>query len=138
MSSKQRALICWVGGNDLKAVSGGEIGPIMSMLTAEKFDRVDLLCSYPPDRVEPYLAWLRKRVDLPVQAYHETLRSPVHFGDIYQSASKHLQRLFAARMDLSILLSPGTPAMQAVWILLGKTSYPATFSNPRLSKVCSR
>ncbi|UVM39524.1 sigma 54-interacting transcriptional regulator [Pseudomonas sp. B21-017] len=134
MSNKQRALICWAGGNDLKAVNGGEIGPIMSTLMAEKFDRVDLLCSYPPDRVEPYLAWLRKRVDLPVQAYHETLSSPVHFGDIYQSASKHLQRLSAARMDLSILLSPGTPAMQAVWILLGKTSYPATFYQSSLEQ----
>ena len=29
--------------------------------------------------------------------------------------------------ELSILLTPGTPAMAAVWILLGKSRYPATF-----------
>lgn len=134
MSSTQRALICWVGGNDLKAVSGNGVGPILSTLRAESFDRVELLCSYPPEHVEPYLAWLREHVDLQVEAYHEFLRSPVHFGDIYQSASKHLERLSASRVALSILLSPGTPAMQAVWILLGKTRYPATFYQSSLEQ----
>ena len=29
--------------------------------------------------------------------------------------------------ELSILLSPGTPAMAAIWVLLGKTKYPGRF-----------
>jgi len=33
----------------------------------------------------------------------------------------------AAGLELSILLSPGTPAMAAVWVLLGKSKYPAKF-----------
>ena len=31
------------------------------------------------------------------------------------------------KYETSILLSPGTPAMAAVWVLLGKTKYPARF-----------
>ncbi len=134
MSKKPRVLTCWVGGNDLKAVNDSEVGPILSTLRVASFDRVELLCSYPVERVEPYLAWLRERVDIPVEAHYESLSSPVHFGEIYQAANKHLERLSASRADLSILLSPGTPAMQAVWILLGKTRYPATFYQSSLEQ----
>lgn len=134
MSKKPQILVCWVGGNDLKAAVGSEVGPIFSTLQAASFHRVELLCSYPAERVEPYLAWLRKHVALPVEAQYESLSSPVHFGEIYQAASKLLDRLSASHADLSILLSPGTPAMQAVWILLGKTRYPATFYQSSLEQ----
>jgi hypothetical protein len=33
----------------------------------------------------------------------------------------------AAGAERCIHLSPGTPAMTAVWVLLGKSRYPATF-----------
>ena len=64
---------------------------------------------------------------MPITAYYEKLSSPVHLGEIYQAANQHSKHLSVPGAQLSILLSPGTPAMQAVWILLGKTRYPATF-----------
>lgn len=131
---KQRVLASWVGGNDLNAISGGEAGPILSTLKALPTDSVQLLCSYPSARVEPYLAWLREQIDVPITAYYEKLSSPVHFGEIYQAANQHLKRLSVPGAQLSILLSPGTPAMQAVWILLGKTRYPATFYQSSLEQ----
>ena len=120
MAKKQNVLLCWVGGNDLKAPSGSDVGPVLSTLKAESFDQVELLSSYPAAQVEPYLAWLREQVNSQINLSYESLRSPVHFGDIYQAANAHLKRLHAPGTQLSILLSPGTPAMQAVWILLGK------------------
>ncbi|MBF7728586.1 sigma 54-interacting transcriptional regulator [Pseudomonas sp. N040] len=134
MIIKQRVLVCWVGGNDLKAASGGEAGPILSTLRTVSVDNVQLLCSYPTERVEPYLEWLHEQVDVPITAHYVSLSSPVHFGEIYQAASKHLKQLSAPGNKLSILLSPGTPAMQAVWILLGKTRYPATFYQSSLEQ----
>ncbi|MBX9756609.1 MAG: sigma-54 dependent transcriptional regulator [Pseudomonadaceae bacterium] len=134
MVKKQRVLVSWVGGNDLKAVAGVEAGPILSTLNTVSFDSVELLCSYPAERVEPYLAWLRQQVDVPITAHYVSLSSPVHFGEIYQAASQHLKRLSTSGNQLSILLSPGTPAMQAVWILLGKTRYPATFYQSSLEQ----
>lgn len=134
MSRKQRLLICWVGGNDLKSPEGGEVGPILSTLRSASFDRVELLSSYPAERVEPYLAWLKAGVDIGIELHYESLSSPVHFGEIYKAANKHLERLSSPRTDLSILISPGTPAMQAIWILLGKTRYPATFYQSSLEQ----
>jgi hypothetical protein len=121
--NKQRVLASWVGGNDLKAVAGAEAeaGPILATLNTVSFDSVELLCSYPAELVESYLTWLRQQVDVPITAHYASLSSPVHFGEIYQAASQHLKRLSTSANQLSILLSPGTPAMQAVWILLGKT-----------------
>jgi DNA-binding NtrC family response regulator len=134
VSKKQRVLTCWVGGNDLKAPGGGEVGPILSTLRSASFDRVELLSSYPAERVEPYLAWLKASVSIGIELHYESLSSPVHFGEIYKAANKHLERLSSPRTDLSILISPGTPAMQAIWILLGKTRYPATFYQSSLEQ----
>jgi transcriptional regulator with PAS, ATPase and Fis domain len=134
VAKKQRVLACWVGGNDLKAVEGNMAGPILSALRTVSFDSVELLCSYPAERLESYLAWLSEQTDVPIRAHHEVLSTPVHFGEIYQAANKHLKRLATSDAQLSILLSPGTPAMQAVWILLGKTRYPATFYQSSLEQ----
>ncbi|WP_312381499.1 sigma-54 interaction domain-containing protein [Stutzerimonas balearica] len=138
MVNKQRVLVSWVGGNDLKAVAvavaDAEAGPILATLNTVSVDSVELLCSYSAERVEPYLTWLRKQVDVPITAHYVCLSSPVHFGEIYQAASQHLKRLNTPANQLSILLSPGTPAMQAVWILLGKTRYPATFYQSSLEQ----
>jgi len=134
VTQKQKMLICWVGGHDLNALSGGSEGPVLSTIRVRTFDQVELLSSYPAERVEPYLAWLREQVSVQVDVRYESLRSPVHFGDIYLAANKQLKRLAASHAELSILLSPGTPAMQAVWILLGKTRYPATFYQSSLEQ----
>ncbi|GEM_PF-1058772 len=96
MVKKQCVLASWVGGNDLKAVAGAEAGPILATLNTVSFDSVELLCSYPSELVEPYLAWLRQQVDVPITAHYFSLSSPVHFGEIYQAASQYLKRQFEA------------------------------------------
>lgn len=127
MKDVQRVLVCWIGGNDLKGVDGAEPGPVLATLRAARFKRAELLCSYGPEEVQPYREWLEGQTDLPLRFHQEPLSSPVHFGEIHQAARKHLQRLHEVGEPLAILISPGTPAMQAVWILLGKTRYPAVF-----------
>lgn len=131
---KRSVLICWVGGHDLKAVEGNAAGPILSTLRSVPFDAVELLCSCPAEDLAAYVAWLSRQTDVPVRGHHEVLSSPVHFGEIYQVADRHLKQLAAPEIRLSILLSPGTPAMQVVWILLGKTRYPATFYQSSLEE----
>lgn len=122
-----RVLISWIGGNDLKAVEGQAVGPIASTLKNTAFDSVELLYNYPDQQVKRYLRWLGDHCDASLQAHAIQLTSPVDFGEIYQVANQHLNRLKSESKSLSILLSPGTPAMQAVWILLGKTRYPCQF-----------
>ena len=127
----ERVLVSWVGGHDI-AASGRESdtsGPIFSTISREKFDRLVLLYNYPEKSVSPFLDWLRHRTEVAISANYVELTSPIHFGEIYEVASDLLESLAfgAGDKELHILLSPGTPAMQAVWILLAKTGYQATF-----------
>lgn len=127
-SGKLRVLVSWIGANDLKAIDGRLPGPVAATLRAIEFDVVELLCNYPASQVAPYLSWLRANVDATtVEAHHVDLKSPVDFRGIYQHANTRLARLASDDVDLSVLLSPGTPAMQAIWILLGKTHYKCRF-----------
>src|SRR5262249_13806531 len=53
---------------------------------------------------------------------------PTNFGEIYEAAVRACLRALADKPQTTTLtfhLSPGTPAMAAVWILLGKTRFPA-------------
>lgn len=134
MTSAASVLICWLGGSDLKALTSGPSGPILSTLLAAPFKRLELLCSYPVAQAEAYRDWLVQQTDVPVVLHCEELSSPVHFGEIHNVASRHLQRLQQREEKLAILLSPGTAAMQAVWILLGKTRYPAAFYQSSLEQ----
>ena len=54
--------------------------------------------------------------------------SPTSFEEIFRAASNVLDEIKRASPSdpLTFHLSPGTPAMAAIWILLAKTRYPAT------------
>jgi transcriptional regulator with PAS, ATPase and Fis domain len=102
---------------------------VLATLRAKHFDHAYLLYNYPENEVAPYLESVRPTVRTEIHASQVTLRSPVDFGDIYQASNALLKDVFGRHSTDTpcILLSPGTPAMQAIWILLGKTRYPAVF-----------
>lgn len=130
----EQVLVSWIGGNDLQAnpshaYNRQGMGPLLSTLNERAFSRVHLIYNYAEKEVAPYLKWLKTQTDTKVTASYVKLSSPIDFSDIYQAANSTLQNLWSAesKHKVSILLSPGTPAMQAVWILLGKTRYPVSF-----------
>ena len=134
-------LISWIGGNDLQANPEHPkhhkgLGPLLATLQAKKFSHAHLIYNYPRKDVAPYLKWLQTQVDTEIQAEYVKLSSPTSFADIYQAANTSLKQLWQpdATNKISILLSPGTPAMQAVWILLGKTRYPVSFIQSSLEQ----
>jgi transcriptional regulator with PAS, ATPase and Fis domain len=56
------------------------------------------------------------------------LTSPTNFAEIYEAATEAVQKCrddFGSAIDLTFHLSPGTPAMAAVWILIATGRYPA-------------
>jgi|GEM_PF-4153749 DNA relaxase NicK len=91
--------------------------PISSTLANFSFDRVILLCSYPKASSASYVEWLKRHSGQAIECHQETLVSPVDFESIFHAADKHLNVFQQSNADISILLSPGTPAMQAIWIL---------------------
>ena len=125
----EKVLFSWIGDTDLRAaISDMPLdAPISSTLANFSFDRVILLCSYPKARSASYVDWLKRHSGQVIECHQETLVSPVDFESIFHAADKHLRAFKKENADISILLSPGTPAMQAIWILLGKTKYSARF-----------
>ena len=125
-------LISWVGQADLRAPrespSAG-VGPIAQALAARSYDAAVLIADYPKKEVAPFLEWLRSRSEAAVTACYEPLPGgPTHFGQIHEAAVRVVSEALdhhGRDAELSFHLSPGTPAMAAVWIILAKTRFPA-------------
>ncbi len=124
-------LICWIGNTDLKASEGVEdvgVGPIAQAVNWQPFDQVVLLCDFVLEKSDKYVAWLQERYMGKIVLKSQKLTGPTEFGEIYQVVVKELtglQNEFGKDIDLFFHLSPGTPAMAAVWIIAAKTRFPA-------------
>lgn len=133
--TKKSWLVSWIGRTDHEAATKGaetERGPIATALAGPKrYDHVYLLTNYPFEQSRDYCAWLQEKCGYPaskVDLYGIDLRSPIDYASIYTEVSKNLKeaRLPKDDVELTFHLSPGTPAMAAVWIILAKTRFPAT------------
>jgi DNA-binding NtrC family response regulator len=129
MSSK--ILLAWIGNTDLRAATGDPgagLGPIGQAVSARPFDQVVLLSNFPREKTEEYRVWLGKQTPAEVRYELEKLSSPTHFGEIYEAARavlSHVVETSGSDAEFIFHLSPGTPAMAAVWIILAKTRFPA-------------
>ena len=127
----KNVLISWIGRTDLRAVTESEaigLGPLVQAVRGRSFDEVVLLCDYPLAEANSFIAWLRTHKELPVTLKPATLSSPTDFADIYEAAIDVIRETLSRHGQdtrLTFHLSPGTPAMAAVWILLAKTLFPA-------------
>ena len=126
----QRILVAWIGNTDLRAPTESDVvgvGPIAQALDVRSFDQAFLLSNYAERIAGPYLSWLRSRSSARIELLEEKLTSPTNFGEIYEAAVRAIRRALGddpREVTLSVHLSPGTPAMAAVWVLLGKTRFP--------------
>jgi DNA-binding NtrC family response regulator len=127
-----KVLISWVGRTDLQAAKGkpeaGD-GPVGQAIKTIEFDEINLLCNYAKTESDKYLNWARKRTKAKIVSHQIKLTGPTNFGEIYEAAVKVitevLKRLGSENAELTFHLSPGTPAMSAVFVLLSKTRFPA-------------
>jgi DNA-binding NtrC family response regulator len=126
-----KILFAWIGNTDLKAAiekSKPGSGPIAQVLTKRKFDRVVLLSDHGKKSNDKFIVWLRKSTSSPIDIHHAKLTSPTSFSEIYELARGVIQDVTKDKdgdTELVFHLSPGTPAMAAVWIILAKTRFPA-------------
>lgn len=123
--------MAWIGHTDLRAPAESNVvgvGPIAQALGGRSFDEAFLLSDHDDRTVRPYSRWLGGRSSVHIEVVREKLSGPTQFGEIYEAAVRGIEHALAARRgeaSLSFHLSPGTPAMAAVWIILGKTRFPA-------------
>jgi transcriptional regulator with PAS, ATPase and Fis domain len=125
-----KALVAWIGNTDLRASQGeadAGIGPIAQALEKRSYDEAYLLSNYDPKVSAHYLTWLRDRSSSKIFIQRVALDRPTDFGKIHEAAVGLLEdlRKKGPLPELTFHLSPGTPAMASIWILLSKTRYPA-------------
>lgn len=123
-------LVAWLGNTDLRAAESsdsGEQGPILGAIKAIAFDTVHLLSDYGSTKTYAYTQWLGKQAGIPIKSHQFKLTSPTSFEEIFRAANDVIGeiRLASPSASLTFHLSPGTPAMAAVWLLLAKTLSPA-------------
>ena len=97
-------------------------GAVKAMLDYRKFDRICLFSNYSQTINEKFRAWL----DVPVEISTFFFQDPSSYEEIFPAVSREMERLLqgqSANDEISFLLSPGTPTMGVVWILLGMTRY---------------
>lgn len=125
-------LFCWLGSTDLNAASGVievGLGPVAQAIESRDFDEIILLNNWEGAKAKAYRDWLKKgkpRSQITLQQIN--LPNPTDFGEIYKAASTVIEEKiqeYGVATNLVFHLSPGTPAMAAVWIILAKTRFPA-------------
>ncbi|GAB6064749.1 sigma-54 interaction domain-containing protein [Deferrisoma palaeochoriense] len=125
------ALVAWIGRTDLRASQGDPavgLGPIAQAVAGRAYERVLLLNNYPEEEAGGYVRWLQARTSALLTLRQVTLTRPTEFGKIYEAATQALSDFLekiSPPPTLAFHLSPGTPAMAAVWIILAKTRFPA-------------
>lgn len=121
-------LVSWIGRTDLRAASGNEnagLGPIAQAASAHPYEAIHLLSDFDVADAKNFGKWLASQVSSKIHLHPAKLASPTHFGEIYQQAVALLDKLKKENANVTCHLSPGTPAMQSIWILLAKTTHPA-------------
>lgn len=144
-----KLLFSWIGYTDLQALAVGQtaeirskidqivrgglrppedgMGPIKTMLTAETFDEVHLLADIPEDVAAAFVDWLGQ----PATVHAVNVHTPTNYTEIFEIADQMVKQVLEMEredeLELTYLLSPGTPTMAAVWVLLGKTKFPGRF-----------
>lgn len=130
---EMKVLAAWIGNADLRgqdSVDESDVGPIAQALAATAYSRAVLLADQEAAAVRAYVKWLKQSTHTDIRVVPAKLTSPTNFGEIYRAAVDVLSQLrdeFGSDLKLTLHLSPGTPAMAAVWVLLGKTRFPASF-----------
>ena len=140
-------LFSWIGKADLASMNSGlgeskldanftahsftdGKGPVKTLLSNFESHDVHLLCNYDKSKGEAFSEWLGQSVTL----HFVDFADPTDYSEIFPAVKSVLDKTGASsHPDVVFHLSSGTPAMAAIWVLLGKSLYPAqlvqTFNN---------
>ena len=123
--------ISWVGQADLNASKdndGSAPGPVTSAVATQEYDNIFLLNNYSSELSEAYVSWLQPQTSARISLHQITLESPTAYREIYLAALHKVESLHRQnpKACLTFHLSPGSPAMSAVWILLAQMHFPAS------------
>jgi transcriptional regulator with PAS, ATPase and Fis domain len=145
MKKKEKLLFCWLGHHDLRASTDPETGPgpIGTAVLTHEFDEVILLHNRSEMEKTGYEHWFTSRFSTVTLVAKKTiLKSTSDYDAIYRAASNAVEernREYGAdAVERTYHLSPGSPAMAVVWILLAKAAHGATLIECAPGKGCRK
>jgi DNA-binding NtrC family response regulator len=128
-------LYSWLGMSDMRLIGAAdaedhERGPLFQALADRDFRRLVLLCNATDSEAEHFKSELitrlaRKGKVLEVKIGYFDLSDPTDYSRIYHCVRELLDREYRLADDSWFHLSPGTPAMASVWMVLSQSSHPA-------------
>lgn len=125
-----KILLAWLGATDQRAINSekeDERSPIYEAMNVLAYDEVQLISDYSKAKTDAYIEWVKQKSPTTISAHYVSLTSPTNHEEIYRAAIQVIQSVidrFPAA-ELTYHLSPGTPAMASIWLLLAKTYFPA-------------
>ena len=126
-----KTLLAWIGLTDVRACEGVAevgLGPIAQAVVSRDYDSIVLLSNLEKEKGRNFQKWLAGKTKTPIEIRAAKLSGPTQFGEIYQAVIEivaDLEKKHSGNTSLVFHLSPGTPAMAAVWIIVSKTRFPA-------------
>jgi transcriptional regulator with PAS, ATPase and Fis domain len=124
----QKVLLTWLGVTDINASrqkSGGTLGPIAGAIKDRNYKQAYILSDFPKQATDGYKKWLENTTSAKAGIRNVTLKDPMDFGSIYGYAKEMAIELRNSHKEENVVfaISPGTPAMAAVWVILAKTLF---------------
>ncbi|MBF0471443.1 MAG: sigma-54-dependent Fis family transcriptional regulator, partial [Gammaproteobacteria bacterium] len=116
----------WIGAADIKGAHGNDNpGPIKAtILNRPKWDEIVLLSNYSDRENEDVVAAISQFTHAKFFVKDcSRIRTVTDYESIYREVDSSLQ-FYCQNSQVSVLLSPGTPQMHAVWLLITQTRYP--------------
>jgi len=105
-------------------------GPIRILLNQkESFNEIHLLSDFPAELNKLYGEWLNRDVCI-----HDCkLSDPTNYRDVFIATNDYIAGVYndipsnkKDTVDFHFFLTSGTSTMTAIWVLLGKSQFPAT------------
>ncbi len=124
-----QTLISWIGKTDLDCAMGNrgeQAGPILQAAQSSDYREIYLLCDYSKAEGNSFATYLKHHgYDCTVRFVN--LSSPTSYREIYAAARAFVSRVVEQHPNASLTLhlSPGTPAMASIWIILSRTVFKA-------------
>jgi transcriptional regulator with PAS, ATPase and Fis domain len=123
-------LFAWLGKTDVNCLVNSQsrdLGPIAQAIDQSGFSQLVLLSDFKQKTVDEYTKELKSRYDVKVEFFPQKLKSPTNYEEIYFADLSTIEKIRSRFPDHEFIyhLSPGTPAMTAVWILLAHSIHPA-------------
>ncbi len=123
----QKVLLTWLGVTDIKSSeqSNGNLGPIAGAITSRDYKIVHIISDFCVQTTEQYKKWLTDTTSVVPHIRNVKLKDPMDFANVYDYSKQLVTDIKKSHQEKDIVfdISPGTPAMASVWIILSRTLF---------------